>query len=107
MRSVSVLIGELDALAKEIKGSGAELCEEVAESLSELEGRYLDAEEEIDALGDEISYLEADDGYAQSLYCAIVERRMEDAISILRKVFPGESFVDSKTYQRLFPERIE
>lgn len=107
MRSVSVLIGELEALAKGLTGSGAELCEEVAESLSELEGRYLNAEEEIESLGEEIMHLEADDGYAQDLYCAIVERRTEDAISILRKVFPGGSFVDPKAYQRLFPERIE
>jgi hypothetical protein len=106
MRSVSVLVGELEKASERLSGADGELCSEVAEALMEMEGRYLDAEEEIQSLGDEIAYLETGEVYGQQLYCAIVERRTEDAVAILRKVMPGECFVDHRSYQRLFPERI-
>lgn len=84
----------------------AGICADAAERISELLGEVEDADEAINEANRERDALEADREYAEDLFSAVVERRTEDAIEIMRKVF-DTPFMGARQYQSLFPERIK
>ena len=91
---------DLDALAADerLPENVRASCEEASEAIEELE-------DFLDAVG-ELESLEADENFAEFLYQAIVERRTDDAVELMRKMF-SINFMEPKNYANLFPERIK
>jgi hypothetical protein len=100
------LIRDLNRLAESLEGEQQATVLDAAERIDILVGSLEDAQDEAYQAQREVNALEGDDQYAQALWEAIVERRTEDAVVLLRKVFDID-FMDVRTYGNLFPERIK
>lgn len=99
------LIIKLNTLSDTMEGDVVQVCEDAADRLGELLTELEDAEEDAREAHSELNAMETDHAYAEDLFSAIVERRTEDAIEIMRKVFDTD-FMGARQYQNLFPERI-